>query len=167
MATRIEVLRLEFTEAEQTVRMRDLASRGYRLQDKMLIGPEDCSEITEHLLSECRAAACPLDLRLQQKSFQTFLQWESESTKLHWKDLVAASVRQAAHHFRHEPNTMSLETRRKQKRNLIRELISQFPHDVKEQEQHYVGTNKQGSRADFYRRKIEVESREFDEEDAA
>ena len=60
MATRIEVLRLEVTEAEQTARMHDLASRGYRQQDKTVIGPDECLEVTEHLLSECRAAACPL-----------------------------------------------------------------------------------------------------------
>ena len=34
LATRIEVLRLEFTETEQTARMRELAGRGYRLQGK-------------------------------------------------------------------------------------------------------------------------------------
>ncbi len=166
MATRIEVLRLEVTEAEQTARMHDLASRGYRQQDKTVIGPDECLEVTEHLLSECRAAACPLDLRLQQKSFQTYLQWESDLTALHWKDLVAASVREAAHHFRHESNMMPRETRRKQKRNLIREIMSKFPGNVKKQEEDYLKTPNT-SRADFYRRKREVENGDFDEEDAA
>ena len=115
-------------------------------------------------MGECRAAACPLDLRLQQKSFQTYLQWESENTALHWKNLVTASVREASHHFRHEPNTMPLETRRKQKRNLIREMISEAI-EVKDQEERYMKEAK-ASRADFYRRKREVESGEFDEDDA-
>jgi hypothetical protein len=32
-------------------------------------------EVTEYLLGECRQAGCPLDLRLQQKSLLTYLQW--------------------------------------------------------------------------------------------
>jgi hypothetical protein len=167
LATRIEVFGLDVTDAEQTARMRDLANQGYRRHDKMVIGPEGCIEVTEHLLNECRAAACSPDLRLQQKSFQTYLQWEADLTALHWKDLVAASVREAAHHFRHESNTMSQEAKRKQKRNFIRELKSQFPDDATEQERQYVEIAGKGSRADFYRRKGEVDRREFDDEDAA
>ncbi len=167
LATRIEVFRFEATDAEQTAQMHHLASQGYWPQGKMVIGPEECLEVTEHLLSECRAAACRLDLRLQQKSFQTYLQWESDLTTLDWRDLVAASVREAAHHFRHEPNTLSQEAKRRQKRNLIRELMQQFPDGVKEQEEQYVTVAKKGSRADFFRRKGEVDRGEFDEEDAA
>jgi hypothetical protein len=165
LATRIEVYRLDVTEAEQTARMRELASQGYRHGDKVVIGSAECFEITEHLLQECRSAGCPLDLRLQQKSFQTYLQWESDMTALHWHDLIAASVREAAHHFRHESNTMPREARRAQRRNLLREIISETK-DVQEQEQRYrdeTGT----SRADFFRRKREVETGDFNDEDAA
>ncbi len=165
LATRIEVFRLEVTDAEQTARMLELASLGYRHKEKLVIEPKDCLEVTEYLLGECRAAGCPLDLRLQQKAFQTFLQWEYDLTKLDWKDLVTASVREAAHHFRQEPSTMSQEEKRKRKRNIIRELIRQFPDCVKEQEEQYVSP-KIGSRPDFYRRKREIESGDFDEVDA-
>jgi hypothetical protein len=165
LATRIDVLHFEATDAEQTARMYALANRGYHQRDKMVIGATECLEITEHLLNECRAAGCPLDRRLQQKSFQTYLQWDADLTALQWKDLISASVREAAHHFRYESNPMSQEAKRKRKRNVIRELTRQFPDDVKEQEQHYVDDNV-GSRADFYRRKREVECGEFDEADA-
>jgi hypothetical protein len=165
LATRIEVFRYEPTDAEKTAKMHDLASQGYCQQGKMVIRPDVCLEITKHLLSECSAAACRLDLRLQQKSFQTYLQWESELTTLHWQDLVAASVREAALHFRHESNVTPLETRRKQKRNIIRELMKQFPDSTKQQEQAYMEMAN-ASRADFHRRLAEVRSREFDEADA-
>lgn len=165
-ATRIEVSHFEATDAELTARMHALASQGYRLLDKTVIAATECLEITDHLLSECRAAGCPLDLRLQQKSFQTYLQWESDLSALHWKDLVTASVREAAHHFRYESNPASQESKRKHKRNSVRELMSTFPDDVKEQERQYMKTLK-ASRADFYRRKREVDSGEFDEADAA
>ena len=165
LATRIEVHRLDVTDAELTALMLDLASRGYRQQDKLVVGPEDCLKVTEHLLRECRASGCPLDLRLQQKSFQTYLQWESDWSSSHWGDLVAASVREATHHFRHDANTMPREARRTQRRNYLREIIS-HTDDVKEQERLY--TDQTGaSRADFFRRKHEVEMGEFDEHDAA
>jgi hypothetical protein len=163
-ATRIEVAKLDVTDAELTALMRDLASRGHRQQDKQVIAPEACLEVTEHLLNECRVAGCPLDLRLQQKSFQTYLQWEADWSITHWRDLVAASVREAAHHFRHEANTLPREERRRQRRGTLREIMKQTK-DVKEQEKRYceeTGT----SRADFFRRKREIETRDFDEDEA-
>ena len=165
LATRIEVHRLEVADAELTALMRDLASRGYRQQEKMVVGPEECLQVTEHLLRECRAAGCPLDLRLQQKSFQTYLQWESDWSSSHWRDLVAASVREATHHFRHESNTMPREARRTERRNVLREIIRQT-QDVKEQERLYLQQTG-ASRADFFRRKREVQTGDFDEHDAA
>jgi hypothetical protein len=166
LATRIDVLHFEATDAEQTAQMYALASQGYRHRDKLAIEAEECLAITEHLLSECRAAGCPLDLRLQQKSYQTFLLCESGQATLHWKDLIVASVREAAHHFRYESNPTSQEAKRKRKRNIIREFMGQFPDDVKKQEQQYMD-NDIGSRADFFRRKREVDSGEFDEADAS
>ena len=124
LATRIEVHRLEVTDAELAALMRELAGKGYRLDGKVGIGPEECLQVTEYLLKECRAVGCPLDLRLQQKAFQSYLQFAADFSFSHWEDLVAASVREATCHFRHEPNTMSPEARKAQRRNVIREIIS-------------------------------------------
>ena len=60
---------------------------------------------------------------------------------------------------------MSQEAKRKRKRDAIRELMNEFPGDVKKQEEQYM-TTLNASRADFYRRKREVDSGEFDEGDA-
>lgn len=130
----------------------------------MVIGPEECLEVTEHLLQECRAAGCSLDLRLQQKSFQTYLQWEADWSSTHWRDLVAASVREATHHFCHESNTMPREARRTHRRNVLREIMNQT-NDPKEQERLYT-EQAEASRADFFRRKREIQTGEFDESDA-
>jgi hypothetical protein len=82
-----------------------------------------------------------------------------------WRDLVAASVREATHHFRHEVNPLSWEARRKERRNVLRRILRQTS-DVKEQERLYhQQTN--CKQADFKRRKAEVNSGEFDENDAA
>jgi hypothetical protein len=160
LATRIEVHRLEATDAELAALMRELAGKGYRLDGKVDIGPEECLQVTEYLLKECRVAGCPLDLRLQQKAFQSYLQYAADCSVSHWEDLVAASVREATCHFRHEPNTASPEARKAQRRNVIREIIAGGA-DAKEQEQLYTQRTK-ASRADFFRRKREVESGEFD-----
>ena len=131
----------------------------------MGIGPEECLLVTEYLLKECRAAGCPLDLRLQQKAFQSYLQFAADCSVSHWEDLVAASVREATSHFRHEQNTTSPEARKAQRRNVIREIIGK-ESDPKEHVKLYkqrTGT----SRADFFRRKQEVESEEFDGYDQA
>jgi hypothetical protein len=164
LATRIEVHRLEVSDAELTALMRDLAGKGYRIQDRVVISPEECAQVTEYLLKECRAVGCPLDLRLQQKAFQTYLQYAADCSVSHWEDLIAASVREATCHFRHEVNVTSPEARKAQRRNIVREIL-RTGSDAKEQERSY--TEKTGaSRADFYRRKREVESGEFDETDA-
>jgi hypothetical protein len=164
LATRIEVYRLEVSEAELTALMRHLVSQGYRQQDKVVLLPQQCLEVTEHLLRECRTAGCPLDLRLQQKSFQTYLQWEMDYSNSHWHDLVAASVREATHHFRHKLNPLSWEARRIQRRNILREIIGQTT-DSKEQEQLYKEQTG-ASHADFHRRKGEITTGDFDEQDA-
>jgi len=60
---------------------------------------------------------------------------------------------------------MPREVRRTQRRNTIREILSQTD-DVKQQEQLY-REQTGASRADFFRRKREVETGDFDEHDAA
>jgi hypothetical protein len=165
LATRIEVHRLEATDAELTALMRDLARKGFLLDGKVGIGPEECLQVTEYLLKECRTTGCPLDLRLQQKAFRSYLQYAADYSVSHWEDLVAASVREATSHFRHEPNTTSPEARKTLRRNILREIID-GSNDAKAQEHLY--TQKTGaSRADFFRRKREVESGEFDDCDQA
>lgn len=164
LATRIEVYQLEVSEVELTALMRELASKGYSEKGRPVLAPEECIKVTEHLLKECRAAGCPLDLRLQQKAFQTFRQSAADESVTHWEDLVAASVREATCHFRHEQNTDSPEARKAQRRNIVRELMVTTTN-AKAQEEAY--TERTGtSRADFFRRKREVESGEFDETDA-
>jgi hypothetical protein len=74
-------------------------------------------------------------------------------------------VREAHCHFKHEPNTSSPEEKKKRRRNVVRQVVAQHPDSVKDQETEYVRLTG-SSRADFYRRKREVESGEFDKIDA-
>lgn len=157
LATRIEVLRLEVPEPELVALMYDLAGRGIPG-----VAPNACRVVTDHLLAECRAAGCPLDLRLQQKAFQTYRQWAADHCHTHWKDLVATSVREAADHFRHAPDPRSQEERQAERRRVLREIIRET-QDSGEQLKLYM-ERAGASKADFYRRKSELKSREFDPE---
>lgn len=163
LATRIEVYHFEATDAEMAAKMRQLAAMGYRLHGNVGISPDECLQVTEYLLKECRAAGCTLDLRLQQKAFQSYMQYAADCCFSHWEDLVTASVREAMCHFRHEPNKASPEEKKAKRRNVLREIIATEP-DEKQHEKLYWDRTRM-ARADFYRRKSEVVSREFDEYD--
>jgi hypothetical protein len=160
LATRIQVHRFEVTDAELVALMRKLAGEGYQKDGRMLVTPEEYAGVTEYLLDECRSAGCPLDLRLQLKTVNTYLQWHQKETSCHWRDLVAVSVREASHHFRHEVDLTSREGRIAQKQSIVREIIRKTG-DPKEQELMY-RKKTQASRADFFRRKREVEDEGLD-----
>lgn len=157
LATRIEVLRFEVPEPELVALMYDLAGRGIPSLD-----PDACRVATDHLLAECRASGCPLDLRLQQKAFQTYRQWADAHCHTHWKDLVANSVREAADRFLHAPDPRSREDRLAERRKVLREILRETK-DSAEQLKRYMLRAK-ASRADFYRRLSELKSPEFDPE---
>ncbi len=162
LATRINVYNLIVTDEELVALMGDLASRGHHVEDKLLIQPEECRIITEYLITECRTCGCQLDLRLQVNAYLDYLQWEADRTASHWQDLVASRVREAACHFRHELDTKPREDRLKWKRNVLRDILRQID-DPKEQERLYQEQTG-ASRADYFRRKREVQSGEFDGE---
>ena len=165
MATRIEVHRLEVSDAELTALMWHLAAQGYRGPGGVGLSAEECGRVTAHLLKECRAAGAPLDLRLQQKAFQSYLQHAADCSVTHWEDLVAAGVREATVHFRHQPNTASPEARKADRRNALRRLRVTTPDDRGLLEAYRAETG--ASRSDYFRRKQEVEGGEFDAADAA
>ena len=164
MATRIETLQVIVTAGEMEARMLDIAAAGLRQDGAVLLDPEACREVTEYLLDECRRAGCHLDLRLQQKAFQTYRQWDQKYSANHWKDLVTASVQETATQFRHEPDLSSPEERKRVCRNAVRQIVATVKGGRDQEDAYRKLTG--GSRADFYRRKREVETGEVDPEDA-
>jgi hypothetical protein len=160
LATRITVLHLEVSDPELAALIRDMASRGFERDGKPVLEAAKCQDVAEHMIRECRAAGCPLDLRLLTNSYCDFLQWQADRTACQWQDLVTARIREAADHFRHELNSMSQEERKAQKRAVVREILRQTDDHA---EQLRLYTERTGtSRADFHRRKAEVKGGEFD-----
>jgi hypothetical protein len=165
VATRIESYHLDPTDAELTALMRHTAAQGYTTHGALALEPDECHDVTEYLLAECRAAGCPLDLRLQHKSYKTYLQWDQGLSVTHWHDLVAASVRETAHHFRHPPESALGKDRRRCHRNILRAILAQT-NDTGEQLRLY-REQTGASRADFFRKKHEVQSGDYDAEDSS
>lgn len=164
LATRIAVYRLEVSESELVAVLHQIAAQGYRRDGKLVLPPEACAEVARHLLGQCRQAQCPLDLRLLFNSYHDYLLWESDRTGCHWRDLVAVRARETATNLASELETLSPEEKRRQRRQVLREII-EATADPGEQERLYrARTGK--SRADFFRRKREVDSGEFDGEAA-
>jgi hypothetical protein len=165
LATRISVMRLEVTDAELEALMRDLAASGYGRDGKQLLEQEKCREVTEHLIRECQTAGCPLDLRLQANSYLDYLLWEADHAACGWQDLVTARVHEAARHFRQKVSNRSPEERKAECREIVREILRQTSN-VEEQ----VGLDKERtgrSRTDFFRKKAQVQSGEFEGEEGA
>jgi hypothetical protein len=161
LATRIASLRLEVTDSEAVAKMRELAIAGHRIDGKLALESRECGKVTEYLIRECRAVGCPLDLRLQVKGYLDYLLWEKDQTRCTWEDLITSRVREAANQFRGELTELSQEERRAQRRKVAKEVIRQTQDTAERERLYEERTGK--SRADFYRRKREVESGEFEE----
>jgi len=94
-----------------------------------------------------------------------YLLWESNLARCQWQDLVTNRVHEAARHFRYEVSTLTQEQQQARRRNAIREIMQQT-EDTEEQVRLY-RERTHHSRADFFRKKKQVLSGEFDEEDRA
>jgi hypothetical protein len=159
LATRIAVHRLEVADAEVAAQMRALAAEGHN-DGKRRLEPAVCQEVAEHVLAQCREASCPLDLRLYVSSLADYLAWDGEHTRCHWGDLVAARVRQAAHHFREQAKSGSREERLDAERDVVRAICAQTS-DRHERFRLWRERTGGKSQATYYRRLSELESGEF------
>jgi hypothetical protein len=159
LATRIAVHKLDVSDAEMAAHMRRIAGEGFR-RGRHQLGPEHCLEVCEFLLRECRAANCPLDLRLFDNSCLDYLQWDASHSRCHWHDLVANRVRQSAHHFRHQLSGGTREERLQAEREVVKEVCreSESPQDRVRLWRERTGKSEDS----FYRRKREADSGEFD-----
>jgi hypothetical protein len=159
LATRISVMKMDISEPELAAQMRRIARQGWaRYQHRL--DPEEGAEVCEHVLEECRAANCPIDLRLFDNGCCDFLQWQSNNANVHWRDLVANRVREAARHFRHPVASQSSAERQAAERALVRQIISQTDDPAVRRQLWEEKTGK--SKSAFYERVRQVELGEFD-----
>src|SRR5262249_36085699 len=117
-------------------------------------------EVCEHIITECRRANCPPDLRLLDNSCLDYLQWESGYSQVHWRDLVTSRVQQSAAHFRYEVNTLGRGERLARERDVMRDITQQT--DLPSEQERLWKERTGKGKSSFYNRKREIDSREFD-----
>jgi hypothetical protein len=159
LATRISVFKLEVSDVEMAAQMRRIARNGWsRYQHRL--DAEQARAVAEYLIHECRAAHCPLDLRLLDHAASYYLLWESGHSACHWHDLVSSRVRQAACPFKHAVSNLSAAERQDRERDLVRNILGQT-EDAEERLRLWTGQTGKG-KSTFYTRKRQVEAGEFD-----
>ena len=159
LATRIAVHALDVSDAALAAQLRRVAGGGFA-RGRHRMDAAQCLQVCEHVIAECRAAGCPLDLRLLDNSCLDYLQWDAARASCHWRDLVANRVRQSAAHFRHPVWRRSREERLALDRKLVAEICAETADPEERVRRWRERTGK--SQASFYRRKGELDSGEFD-----
>jgi hypothetical protein len=93
LKTRIPCARYQPTNEEVATLMRKIARRGHRHGSQRL-GPEECLEVAEAIISRSERLQRNLDLRLLVNSFADRLQWENGAAQTHWLDLLESRMKE-------------------------------------------------------------------------
>ena len=91
--TRIAYMQLVVSDNELKALMRSIASKGYR-QGNDRMDPEECWMVCEYVIEQCMGLNRALDIRLLVNGCQDYLQWTECQSGCHWRDLIAARVKQ-------------------------------------------------------------------------
>ena len=161
LKTRINVMKLCFSQDQLTSYMRHLAHQGLSVEGRIVVDPEDAVCVTEFVIECCREIDCPLDLRLQMKAYNFFLQFNADVVNHHWRDLIRASISEQACHLREHIDERSPEDRKHERRQVVRSILARGDLTFASQLIEYQKATG-FSKADFCRRKREIESGEFD-----
>jgi hypothetical protein len=150
--TRIACLHLEVTAHELRAKMRQVAAKGYSHDGKRLERAA-CLEVCEHLIEQSLSLRRSLDMRLLVNSFHDRLQWEEKDARCHWKDLVAARLRERPTAQNGVP--ISRDGRKKNEQMIVVDILQAAPDDVVQQVR--LWSERTGkSEKSWYRRRREV-----------
>lgn len=121
--TRIAYLHLLVSDEEIAALMRNAAFTGYRKGSEEL-SPVECRGIAEFVIATCRGLNRHLDMRLYRNAIADYLLWNENQSGCHWKDLVAARIKERPTRI---PAIRSVESRAEQKQcelDIARELVN-------------------------------------------
>jgi hypothetical protein len=90
--TRIGYVQFVVSDNEIIAVMRKLCLDG-RTTQLGRVTPQECREVTDFIVDECRGTNRQLDLRLFVNSIADFAQWREFEAGCHWKDLVSTRVK--------------------------------------------------------------------------
>ena len=91
LATRIETIEYDLSNAEICALMKDQAAKGYTIGQSKL-SPEECSEVVEFLIEGSRKAGRQMNLRMMEAAFKDYLLNSNLDSGCTWKDLVASKI---------------------------------------------------------------------------
>jgi len=159
--TRIVVYHLTASDAEIRAMMRAMARKGYTDETGLRLDPIECCEVCEFIVSECDGLHRALDLRLLINSYADYLQHQEGEAGCHWRDLVAARVREQSTPYRHPVTVapsgqtlVAIAVRKEEQYSIVREIVAATTVPS-EREQLWIERTAM-SRSTFHRRKLEL-----------
>jgi hypothetical protein len=156
LKTRIPCMRLQPNDNEMRALMRHVSLRGYEHDGKRL-DPADCIKVCEYVIEESLSLHRLLDMRLLINSWNDFLQWEEGDSACHWRDSIAARVRERATYFRTEVSTVTRAARKQLDLDIVREIVQSTADRTERLRLFQERTGK--SQPTFYRRLAELDGR--------
>lgn len=155
--TRIAVVHLQASDPELRALMRCVAARGFEHEGKRVTPPE-CLEICEFIIEQSLSLHRALDMRLLVNSFEDYLQWQESDAGCHWRDLVAARLRERPTWFQEAVAVGGRAVRKEQELEIAREI-----KDLPREERMRVWSERTGGKSEptLYRRLEELQERSF------
>jgi hypothetical protein len=123
LKTRVPCMHLQPTDGELRALMRHIASKGFEHEGRAL-GPDECKEVCEFVVTESLSLHRPLDVRLLIGGFCHYLQEDQGDSGVHWKDIVAARVRERPVAFKEEVVIGGRAARKQQELQIVREIMA-------------------------------------------
>jgi hypothetical protein len=124
LKSRIPHMCLQPSDAQMRALMRHIAAKGFE-HDGLTLGPDECREVCEFVIAESLSLHFPLNVRLLVNSFLDRLQWSECESGVHWKDMVAAAIRERPVFFKEEVVVGSRAARKAKELEIVREIRAQ------------------------------------------
>jgi hypothetical protein len=154
--TRICCMHLTASDSEVRAKMREVSLKGYEHEGKVL-DPAQCLEVCEYIIHQSLSLHRTLDMRLLTNSFHDYLQWQECDSACHWRDLVAARVKERPTHFVEEVAKRTRSARKQDEQQIAREIM-EATADREERRRLWEQRTGKSEKA-LYRRMAEVKSR--------
>ena len=91
LASRIETVNYNPSSDEVGASMKELATKGYRI-DQYCLSPDECTEIVDFVIDESRRCGGELNFRMMRRAFEDYYLADSNGAGCSWKDLVSSMI---------------------------------------------------------------------------
>lgn len=123
LKSRVNHLQYDPSDLQLEALMIEICKTGWKTMT-----PDECSNVAQFLIAESKARSVRLDMRnLVDKAFPDYLQWKSEMTEAHWKDLIRSTLDERLIGLMHTPDVESRDSIAQRERILARSIHQNFP----------------------------------------